>query len=412
MKWTLFLLGLTASVSASANGKAYLNIEDGKVVSVFSQPGKNWKNCTEQSGCAAVAWPTNSAEIEVLSSSPRSMRVADPTSGKMQDESYVEIKYKYFQTVNGQRTLREGRGWVDSAYVTQQRRQSTYSGNGSRGSKSTATAAEECAPTASKAPATGGVSAVRSTVTPLTAALERSTLEDAAKKLESEIGKCVINPSRPPTNYAAGLPFDSYVLPQLRRATVPRIMKENGQAMSRQDLIDIDALARTLYAEMASCYKHGLHYPMTVAKIAVNRANESSRHGEFIKGSHADDKGTLAKVATSPSQFSLWLKKINGKPNGSLPQALCPPSNKNQAFWTGNNPPPYETDIWDSTLKIATEAVLFPNQFARRTGQVRQFFYTSGMNGFYKMRQVHPTVGNQKVDKNSCVQVWEDSKKS
>lgn len=411
MKWTLFLLGLTASVSASANGKAYLNIEDGKVVSVFNQPGKNWKNCAEKNGCAAVAWPTNSAEVEVLSSSPRSMKVEDPTSGKMQTENYVEIKYKYYQTVNGQELLREGRGWVDSAYVTQKRLESAYSAKSSR-TKSAPAAAEECAPTASQPSATGGATAARNTISPLTAALEQSSLEDAAEKLESEIGKCVINPSRPPTNYAAGLPFDSYVLPHLRKAKVPKVIKENGQAMTRQDLIDIDALARTLYAEMASCYKHGLHYPMTVAKIAVNRANESSRHGEFIKGTHANDKGTIAKVTTSPSQFSLWLKKINGKPNGSLKQALCPPSDKNKAFWTGNNPPPYETDIWDSTLKIATEAVLFPKQFERRTGQVNQFFYTSGMAGFYKMRQVHPTVASKKVDRNSCVQVWDDTKKS
>ena len=101
------------------------------------------------------------------------------------------------------------------------------------------------------------------------------------------------------------------------------------------------------------------------------------------------------------------MKTHNGKKNGPLAHALCPPSDKNKPFWSGAKPSKEEQDIWENTLRIATEAVLFPKKFNARTSQLKQFHYTSGMDSFFGMKQVFPWIADRKVSKNACVQVWD-----
>lgn len=401
MRFIAFLFVLTASINTWANGKAYLDLEDDQIVSVFSKPGMNWKNCAGDPSCRSVAWPDRGAEIEVISPA-RKMRVEDPYTGQVQEEEYVQIKYRYQRTVKGKVYTQEGQGWVDAAYVTQKKQKSFYG-------KADTSKKEYCPP---QSKGSGGLKEIEKSLAPLEKSLSHKSVTDAADTLKSHVGACVINPKNPPNSYVAGNPFDAYVLPQLRKQGVPKLIKEDGSAMTEKDLVDVDALARTLYAEMARCYKHGLHYPMTVAKIAVNRAQATDRRGEFIKSDHNSHKGDLARVVTTPSQFSLWLKKLDGKQNNSLLQALCPPSDKTKSFWTGTVPPRYETSIWENTLRIATEAVLFPKQFNARTKQVKQFHYTSGLKSFYSMKQVFPWIEERKVSKDACVQVWDEGRKS
>ncbi|WP_413568353.1 hypothetical protein ACLWBD_12165 [Bdellovibrio sp. HCB117] len=399
MRFIAFLfLFIFASGTLWANGKAYLDLEDGQIVSVFNQPGMNWKNCAGDAKCKSVAWPDSSAQIEVVSP-VKKMKVEDPYTGKLEMEEYVQVKYRYKRTVNGKVYTQEGQGWIDAAYVTNAKKSSFYG---------TAAAEKEECPPGAKTPAKD----IQKSLEPLQKSLSNHSVTDTAKALSPYVGACVINPKNPPSPYAGGNPYDAYVLPALKKQGVPKIKREDGTLMTQQDLIEVDALARTLYAEMARCYKHGLHYPMTVAKISINRAEASQRKAEFIKGDHAAIKTPLAKVVTSPSQFSLWLKKIDGKDNPSLRHGLCPPSSKDKAFWTGAKPPPFEQDIWENTMRIATEAVLFPKKFNARTKQVKQFHYTSGMDGFYGMKQVFPWIEERKVSKNACVQVWDDKVKS
>lgn len=400
MRFIAFLFVFTTSLSTWANGKAFLDLEDDEIVSVFNKPGMNWKNCSADPACRPIAWPDRGAEIEVVSPA-RKMKVEDPYTGQMQDEEYVQIKYRYKRTVKGKVYTQEGQGWVDAAYVTQKKKNSFYG---------KVEAPKEYCPPGTKN--SGGPKEIQKSLEPLEKTLSHQSVTAAADALKSRIGACVINPKNPPKNFAAGNPYDAYVLPQLRKSGVPPLTKEDGSAMTEKDMVDIDALARTLYAEMARCYKHGLHYPMTVAKIAVNRSLATDRKSEFIKDDHSSHKGPLARVVTSPSQFSLWLKKMDGKTNNSLLQALCPPSDKTKSFWTGSTPPPYETSIWENTLRIATEAVLFPKQFNARTRQVKQFHYTSGLKSFYGMKQVFPWIEDRKVSKDACVQVWDDGRKS
>lgn len=388
---------LTVSTSSWANGKAFLDLEDNQIISVFSQPGMNWKSCQKSSNCRSLGWPDNTAQIEVVSS-PVKMKVPDLYSDKMVEEEYVKIKYKYKRTVDGKVYSQEGEGWVDAAYVSK-RKNKTFFGP--------ATAKKDNCPPGSKKN-NNPAAEIAKNLEPLTESLSHSTVLGAVEQVRGKVGACVIDPQKPPARYAEGNPFDNYVLGNLQKQSVPKVLKEDNTPMTQKDLVTIDALARTLYAEMARCYKHGLHYPMSVAKIVMNRAETPSRHKEFIKGTHASEKSPMAKAATSPSQFSLWLKTIDGKPNNSLPQALCPPADKTKNFWRGSKPPSFETDIWENTLRIATESVLYPKQFAARTKGVTQFFYTSGMNGFFKMKQVYPSIEDRKVSKDACMQIWDD----
>ena len=62
-------------------------------------------------------------------------------------------------------------------------------------------------------------------------------------------------------------------------------------------------------------------------------------------------------------------------------------------------------------MKIATQAVVQPKEFDRRTKEVSGFFYTSGMGQFYKMDQVFPVVEDRQVVKNACLEVWMENKR-
>ncbi len=398
MRFIAISLLVLAPLSTWAFGKAYINAEDNQIVSVFNKPGMNWKNCATTSGCSAVGWPDNSANIVVLTESKK-MKVQDPYTGNMVEEEYVYVMYEYNRVLESGAVLpQKGEGWIDAAYISKTK-QSTFYGSGQ-------TEADPNCPPEKKKETTP--KEVQKSVAPLKTAIENTNIKESADAIKKAVGQCVINPKNPPANFAEGNIFDTYVLPGLKKQAVPKVVKEDGTMMTQADLVTIDALSRTMYAEMARCYKHGLHYPMTVAKIAVNRANNENREKEFIKGTHNGAKSRLAKVVTTPSQFNLWMRTIDSKPNGALLHALCPPSDKTKAFWTGAAPPKFEQDIWDNTLRIATEAVLHPKKFSNRTKQVKQYHYTSGLDGFFGMKQVFPFIEDHKVSKNACVQVWDD----
>ncbi len=401
MRLIIFMFCSLLLNQALANGRAYLNTEEGEIVSVFNKPGMNWKNCTTDKSCKAVGWPDRTAEIEVVSP-VKKMRVVDPYTGELSDEEYVQVKYKYKRETKTATVTQEGQGWIDNAYISYTKQKTFYG---------TSQASEPLGSCRAKDYPGAAVSDLAKDMGAIQQAIANKGVTGTADAVKPFVGACVIDPKQKNQSYRDGNPYDNYVLPKVVKQKVPTIKKENGENVTAADLVSIDALSRTLYAEMARCYKNGLQYPMTVAKIAVNRADTPSRHKEFIKDDHHNSKTDLAKVVTSPTQFSLWLRKINGKPNNSLKQALCPPSEKDKSFWTGNKPSQAEIDIWDNTVKIATEAVLFPKKFNARTSQVKQYFYTSGMPGFYGMNKVVPVIEDHKATKEACIQVWEEKKK-
>ncbi|MBC7371534.1 MAG: hypothetical protein H7326_08220 [Bdellovibrionaceae bacterium] len=379
--------------------KAYLDLEDAQVQSVFNMPGRDWKTCDMDKDCKSVGWPDNASEIEILTP-PKKTRTYDFKEKKEVEQDFVKVRYKYQRATalnspeKGKLITQEGEGWIDAAYLTNKRRNAFFTEQPKDFSKPICP-------------------------NPNAAAKNMKDLGDVAKaagnlnKVTDEImkvtGQCVIDP-RQPRGFESGNVYDNYVMPTILKQSVPKIKKEDNTMMTSQDLVDIDSLARSIYGEMAGCFKHGLQYPMTVAKIVRNRALAKERSSEFIKPPHDSAKNSLSKVVTSSSQFNVWMKKHRDKMNPSLKMALCPPGNKDKMYWQGRNPPPGELQIWENAMRIATQAVVQPEAFDRRTNQVSGFFYTSGMGQFYKMGQVHPVIEDREVRKNSCLEVWMENK--
>lgn len=183
-----------------------------------------------------------------------------------------------------------------------------------------------------------------------------------------------------------------------------------SSSFSRAELIQVDSLARTIYAEMQGCYRYGLHYPMAVARIILNRAEATekseAREKQFIKGQHSKDKPNVAKVATSPSQFKVW------EAGNNTHHALCPPSSKDIFWKKGAKPTAEDLAIWENSLRIAIEAIKYPKTFKERTGgdDFNILFYTSGTEKFYDFTRVDKII-QERDFKKECLRFWVEPKR-
>lgn len=245
-----------------------------------------------------------------------------------------------------------------------------------------------------------------------------SFINSFINRIMSVTGKCYKPNYKIPIEMTA---FDRLIHNDLVRSIhAESILSEFNRSISSEQIVTIDALARTLYGEMGVCFKYGLHYPMAVAKIAYNRSIEKNQ--DLLKKfmgrriNHIESKTNLCKVATAPSQFNAWIPKkvvvIQGKQirTQAYEQTLCPPSNKDKNFYLGIKPDEIEHNIWINALKIATEVVLFPNQFAERTKEIEGKDFSSNLvgdtwNGMSKI--LGKSIEGRVLDREGCVQLWE-----
>ncbi len=409
MRFLFVLAALFLSIQnahAVGLGRAYIDQEDGIPVSIFNKEGmEDWKACRDDSKCSAIGWPDNTAEITVLSLGKPKIQI-DPDTGQKKTTVFAKVSFKYVR--DG--VTKTGTGYMDASPLTNSAPESSFYG---------ASAEKKYCPEAKETVMPDGTI---SYIGQIQRALTAKSVGDTAALIKGSVGSCVIDPKRLPAQYSSGVPYDTYVLPNMSKKTVPAVVKEDGSRMSRQDLIDIDAVARTIYAELGWCYKHGLQYPMAVAKVITNRAtaiNEAKANNEprkqksletlFINGQHSSTKGNIAKAANSPTQFHVWKQKNNkGQRNGPLTMALCPPSDPKKNFYQGNPPSRMELEMWDNTIKIATEAVLFPQRFNKRTSQITQTNFTGAeTSSFYGMKEVPVSIEKRRVSNRECVQIWE-----
>ena len=333
------------------------------------------------------------------------------------------------------------------------------------------------------------------------AAREKLPLLQTTKIVEQLVGKCAIeNPKAlAETDLKSPISYDSIVLPQLINDNVAIYKKEKDKAvvvnqgaflhvrdlnipnLNAQTLIEIDALSRTIFAEMAGCIPIGPQYAMAVARVIKNRevevqklkaadykkAKDEGREYNPVGGNefmweksaiHWPGKNISTKVATSPVQFSGWnnhiidskaLKKAREvrrkeliasgvKPGDAAQQArqqvkenpdtlefykfnksgmlhtLCPPRSPDENYYEGRKPYPELLAIWHNTVKIAVEATLYPEQFAKKTESLKDVLhYTSGRSSFYGFCPLKgPVVDGKKLDSNRCLNLWIDPKRS
>ncbi len=401
---------------------AYLdNVEDDdEPISVFTKPGVNWKNCTpakdpttKTDKCVeAVGWPDRNSTIEVIGPSKQS-KTTDPITDEVVTENYTKIKFSYRRKgIDGKMYNQKGEGYIESFYLSKEPTSGFYSVKNSK--------KQACLRKDYPEPA---IKKIEDFAKDLGKSVENFSIAEQAEVLSSKIGFC---PLRPPTKLPFplpdGSPYDALIKEKIRTSKTPILYNEVGRRITNDDVIAIDALARTMYGEMAQCYRKGLQYPLAVARMVVNRAESIGRHKEFIKPPQLDDKPDIAKVSTSASQFSLWQKTMKKEgvnlPNRPLHHALCPPIEKGKPFWKSGQASGMESDIWKNTIRIATEAVLHPVGFKKRTAAVNGFFYTSDMAHlkddmkrkpfFRNMDREFPSVEGKPISDGKCVEVWKE----
>lgn len=420
--WIRSFVVLCFSVSACVNAfaqtqfhpyKAYLSTleDDDDVMTVFSDPTKNWKNCTKlpDGSCKeAMGWPGRDADITVIGPDEK-FKVHDPFTDKDVNETFVKVKFKYTREVtgsNGQITeyKKEGEGYIPKYALTSTKQAAIYANTTK---KTTPAAAKDCPPTHNdegKKSAQNGNDIARMA--------KGQSVVSAADEISKVVGKCLVSP---PTSRPSNLPnsnvFDAWVVPKIKAQPVPKLKNEQNKAMTQADLINIDALARTLYGEMGGCFKRGLQYPMAVARVALNRLDNEAKWQEFT-GTNVTRTNQpipkLAKLLTTPEKFNNWTGRTN---NGPLHQSLCPPTQAGKPFWNENSASKEEAAIWKNAVRIATEAVLYPNQFKSRSpGMKNVHFYTSGMGSYSNSKRVHASVDGRSLANSDCVELWTDPK--
>lgn len=337
------------------------------------------------------------------------------------------------------------------------------------------------------------------------AAREKIPLYQTTKIVEQLIGKCAIeNPKNlSEADLKGPISYDTFVLPTLMQQKFSIYKKEKDDAilvtqspmshvrdlnipnLNAQKLIEIDALARTIYAEMAGCIPIGAQYGMAVARVIKNReaAVEKGRkelaelkkkypnrtdlpekprdETEFLwekSALHWPGKSLTTKLASSPVQFSGWnnhiidfeeLKKARKarqkeliasgtKPAEAVELAneeiksnsktlkyykfnksgmlhtLCPPSRADENYYDGRKPYPELLAIWHNTIKIAVEATLYPEQFAKKTDSIKDVLhYTSGRSSFLNFCPMNgAVVDGKKLESNRCLNLWIDPERS
>jgi hypothetical protein len=390
---------------------AYIDsVEDGQNVTVFNKPGLNWSTCTTQfdpvpqaEKCKeAVGWPSRDAKITVLGP-PVKAKILDLYTEQEVEENYVEVEFAYTRLGKDNKIHQQkGRGFIEMAYLSRSVRNPFY------GAQTSELKKPDC--DENKNPQ-AKLKELSKQLTPLAKSVKNLSISKKADEISKIVGFCPLDPSTKTPNYGGKKNvYDHFVLSALKKKPVPKVRTETGENMTQTQLIEIDSLARTLYGEMAGCYKYGLQYPLAVAKMIQNRKN-SDRDREFIKAPHESEKPKIAKIATTPSQFSMWQSMISGKNNNPLRHGLCPPQKTGEPFWRSKSAPKQENDIWINTVRIATQAVLHPKEFDRRTKEIKGFHYSSGMaerpnKWMKKMTQINPSIQGRRIERNACLEIW------
>ncbi|MNK86200.1 hypothetical protein D3C87_1061030 [compost metagenome] len=394
---TLILSISLASQAAPYYGKVFVDKEDGRYLTVFNDPGMDYDSCSKNKSCETLGWLDKDSEVEIVSP-PVVVPKLDFRTKKVVDTEFVQVEFSYDRINKDGNPARKTKviGWVESAGLTKDKVATFYGSD----------------PEPIPCPPVAAVEPKKAAPVIEAKAIKRATENHAvvatANAISPYIGECVINPNRLPGSFKGPIPYDHYILPKMNAQPVPNLTKEDGRPVTRQDMVDIDAMARSVYSEMARCYKHGLHYPSAVARITLNRAAPpNGRESEFVCGAKLPNKGAITRALTCPSKYSAWNPVVNGERNPVLPQALCPPAPHNPVMWTGKAPSETEKDIWENTVRIATESVLYPKKFKSRSPNLTQLFYTSDL-GRPKWKQVNPKVEGRTINKDYCLMIWQD----
>lgn len=456
-----------------------LDLEDKAMTSVYNKPGifdsgdckKDASIAKNSLKCAAVGWPDNKAKI--TPTGKLEFQVDENEEGEKLLRAYIEVDFSYERE-----GFKKGTGWVAQDYISFKPVTSAYSKIEpvkAEAAKALSKSKEICPPKQSKTPLLQEKTKQNNLqdLAEITKKIDddvketndrRDQISILSEKLSGSIGQCVLKPpNQAPSSFKNSIVYDEFALPAIQRAAIPKgVLKDNGQPLSRKDMVDIDVLARTIYAEMAICTPIGAQYPMAVARVIRNREiamQENSNYmEEFIKhnSSHDQNKSLLSRASTSPVLFTAWnqtlidfdklsaarraevkalVKKGSSRKDAQqkaykklrpsadtqafyklnesgLLHTLCPPSDPNRICYTGTVPDANSSIAWQNILKIAVEAVVFPEQFNQKTAELSGIkHYTSNRSQFYDFVQVKPSIEGRAISSSRCLNLWKEKEK-
>jgi hypothetical protein len=433
----------TESPSSKVPRTAHFDLAGSQLATVYSEPGHSLTDCGLDSRLCTDL-PANTP-LQIIDA--RMMQVDALGAGSAQKRWQ-----NFYRLQIGERT-----GWVRSDVVLP---------GGPRSRPSSARNTVDC-PNNPEAPSPQSLLNVNQ----LRDAAAQAAKEAAARiaeQLAPSMGLCLIEPpDHPPFVPEPDTPFEKFVGGYWRKHPTTTVAGPNG-AIDKQQLEAIDAFARTLYGEMANCADSGSQYIAAAAAVAVNRANFIAEHANqrsiFAASDTSPGRSTLTDVLISPMQFSVWNRSQNvheayeepapvptshhasakepsrrpaahapskGKSahvpaarvkmitkfrdhsiaNQNLRQVLCPASQDGQPFWAGRPATPRDRAPWNASLQIATEAVLYPEEFAKRSAGVKALYYTSGLGFFKKGFQPESgSIDGHELSNPNCIELWVNPK--
>lgn len=391
---------------------------------VFSVWGKSYLDCKDPQGKSdkalaespCVAWPNETATFKVLDSmfaEVNNARGDDPTVPRRRWQLFYQVEYSYKPDGHPQKT---GVGWIsaqDLRLVTSEEQAESphLPGPVPYVGKAPVTGVEPCAPDSLEVKEQRSIESVNDRV-------RNPTLADVIDDIAPHMGECALNANREFPDIQDGkAAFDQTMVPFWKGKKVSaELTGLDGKPIDKKTLFEIDALARTIYGEMATtCLGRGEGYLMAVARVAVNRADYVDDGGKrwrlFVESKSDRDKGTVASVVGARAKFSVWNKYHMNEvgelgPNSRLLQVLCPASSTRHKAYMKRPGTAEEVKKWRKSLEIAAQAILDPKKFKERTKAVTQYFYTSGMGSRDKFKRVKPKVEGKVLDRGRCIELW------
>lgn len=473
----------TEGVELDQASEVFMN-PDAIGTTLFLESGKTYRDCVgkKPSDCGALAWPQpeDSVISKIAGEKIEYRAIYDDKCGKNTMVPFIKVKVsypprKYIDPADGREKLSRGIdgavGYMDARLLKTKKFQPLYTDPSIPTEPLAVPASPEelcpvdTVPNMNTPPNKKNIWAI-GYLEDFLQQKHKQQVEQTAQALRSFVGECPLDPpdsksfqiERWKKNKTKNL-YDAEVMPLLRKLKdqLPKIPKQvknsqgqcvgssaaNNQMVNFEDLVNVDAMARTIFAEMHECIKEGsLEYPMAAAKVAKNRVedikNKNGNWEVFLKPtSHqATDKPLLAKALTASFQFSVWNKNDNEKDTSVL-LAMCPTrysSDKSQMHyasgkeyldsWKGQAWPAIDKKtkeplglknrvgsrdlrVWDYAMQIATEAVLYPCEFDRRTKEVTQRYYTSKMPYYANRKKGMATIEGREVKSFRCMYLWE-----
>ncbi len=377
----------------------FLNTELSSEVGLYSKPGHDEISCVLASNCKSLGlvkkqFPIKSmGEIEIIESMDEHLFPSY--------DAYIKVQYE--ETIEGRTNKKEG--WVPADSLSAKELAPLYRHEKKPVVKDSIAAKKDpdCPPKTPGKTNEQQISKITGQAEAYAIALEKKFDE-----VFPLVGQCLMTKPNEQLNFKEKLTYDEKILPAVKAAAA------KSKNPTPQQIIEIDAVARTLYAEMAGCYKKGLQYPMAVARIILNRKTYAERknNGLFIRldSPHDSAKLTGARAATEPSQFSTWLREINNKANPSLKHVMCPPSGKKDFYWKNNQVTEQEKSIWEQSVKIATEMTIYPEELIKRTpGLDNVHYFTSGGARIKGIDQkIQTSIEGRPLNLSSCINVFKN----